>query len=228
MSQPSSPHAIEASDVPPRTRARHDPADPGAVYLTQRRDADLRSLLHELRLTDLSRLRILDAGCGDGGLLARFVEWGATPDRLAGVDLSATRVAHANARVHGATVARADAAALPYADGVFDLVAMCTLLSSIVEAERRIVALREASRTLRSGGWLIVYDFPWNPLNRQVRPVRLDELRRALPDHRMTARRVTLAPPLARLLAGRMPGLCAFLERLPLLRSHLLVAIGKP
>ncbi len=228
MSRPPSAHAVETPDAPLRTRARHDPSDPGALYLTQRRDADLRTLLRDLGLTDLSGLRILDAGCGDGGLLARFVEWGAAPDGLAGVDLSAARLVRAKARVPGARFERADAAALPFPDGVFDVVTMCTLLSSIVDPARRATALREASRALRSGGWLIVYDFPWNPLNREVRPVRLGELRRALPGHPMTARRVTLAPPLARLLAPRAPGLCAFLERLPLLRSHLLVAIGKP
>ncbi|HWQ28916.1 MAG TPA: methyltransferase domain-containing protein, partial [Dehalococcoidia bacterium] len=113
-------------------------------------------------------------------------------------------------------------------DGAFDLVTMCTLLSSIVDGAQRLSALREASRVLRSGGWLVVYDFPWNPLNREVRPVSLGELRDALPGHAVTARRVTLAPPLARLLAGPAPGLCRILERLPFLRSHLLVAIGKP
>jgi ubiquinone/menaquinone biosynthesis C-methylase UbiE len=211
-----------------RTRARHDPSDPAAAYLTERRDADLRALLHSLGLPSLSSARILDAGCGDGRLLARFVEWGAAPERLAGVDLSEARVARARERVPGARIERADAAALPFPDGVFDLVTMCTLLSSIIDGAQRTAALREASRVLRSGGWLVVYDFPWNPLNREVRPVSLDELRRALPDHAMSARRVTLAPPLARLFAGRAPAVCRVLERLPFLRSHVLVAIGKP
>ena len=228
MSRSSASGVRPAADVPLRTRARHHASDPAAAYLTERRDADLRSLLCELGLADLSKARVLDAGCGDGGLLARFVEWGAAPERLAGVELSAVRAARARERVPGARIERADAAALPFPDGAFDLVTMCTLLSSIVDAAQRIAALREASRVLRPGGWLVVYDFPWNPLNREVRPVSLEELRAALPGHAVSARRVTLAPPLARLLAGPVPGLCRILERLPFLRSHLLVAIRKP
>lgn len=227
MSPPSN-RAASTADVPLRTRARHDPSDPAAAYLTERRDADLRALLHDVGLTDLSCVRVLDAGCGDGGLLARFIAWGAAPERVAGVDLSAARLARARERVPRARIERADATALPFPDAVFDLVTMCTLLSSIVVRSQRTAALREAMRVLRPGGWLVVYDFPWNPLNREVRPVRLGEVRRALPGHALTARRVTLAPPIVRLLASRAPGLCGILERLPFLRSHLLIAIRKP
>lgn len=227
MSPPSNRSASTA-DVPLRTRARHDPSDPAAAYLTERRDADLRALLRDVGLTDLSCVRVLDAGCGDGGLLARFIAWGAAPERVAGVDLSAARLARARERVPGARIERADAVALPFPDAVFDLVTMCTLLSSIVDQGQRTAALREAMRVLRPGGWLVVYDFPWNPLNREVRPVRLGEVRRALPGHALTARRVTLAPPIVRLLAGRALGLCGILERLPFLRSHVLIAIRKP
>ncbi|HWQ28848.1 MAG TPA: methyltransferase domain-containing protein, partial [Dehalococcoidia bacterium] len=108
MSRSSASGARPAVDVPLRTRARHDAGDPGAAYLTERRDADLRALLRDLGLADLSTARVLDAGCGDGGLLARFVEWGAAPERVAGVDVSAARVARARERVPGACIERAD------------------------------------------------------------------------------------------------------------------------
>jgi hypothetical protein len=38
--------------------------------------------------------------------------------------------------------------------------------------------------------------------------------------------RVTLAPPIVRALGGR-PALCRALERMPLLRTHLLAAVTK-
>jgi hypothetical protein len=91
-------------------------------------------------------------------------------------------------------------------------------------AGRRAAA--EALRVLRPGGLLIVYDFWINPTNRRVRPVREAELRALLAPRSVEIQRVTLAPPIVRLLGGR-PGLCATLERLAFLRTHLLAAVRK-
>jgi hypothetical protein len=53
-------------------------------------------------------------------------------------------------------------------------------------------------------------------------------LRRLFPGFAMRIRRVTLAPPLARLVAPRSRLAADLLERLPPLRTHILALIRKP
>jgi len=72
----------------------------------------------------------------------------------------------------------------------------------------------------------VVYDFWTNPLNRRVHPITSRELRSLFAPHALETERVTLAPPMVRLLRGSA-ALCAPLERLPWLRTHLLAAITK-
>jgi hypothetical protein len=76
---------------------------------------------------------------------------------------------------------------------------------------------------------LIIYDFWVNPRNPDVRPLRHAEVRRLFRGCTFHWRRVTLAPPLLRLLAP-VPGgwlACYLLEKLPFLCTHFLVAVRK-
>ncbi len=197
------------------------------AFVVAERNRALWAFLAELGAPPLPSLRALDVGCGAGGFLAALIERGAEPANLAGIELRPDLARLTSERAPGARVDVGDGRELPYAQASFDLVTMFTVLSSTRDADARAALVREAMRVLRPGGWLVIYDFWWNPLNRDARPVRLSELRRMLPGSKMRARRVTLAPPLVRALVLRAPGLCRSLERVPLLRSHYLVAMRR-
>jgi hypothetical protein len=82
---------------------------------------------------------------------------------------------------------------------------------------------------LRPGGAVLWYDFTVNnPRNPDVRGVTLKRVHQLFPQGRVTAQRVTLAPPLARLLCRWHPGLYGLFNTLPLLRTHVLAWITKP
>ncbi|HXF74346.1 MAG TPA: class I SAM-dependent methyltransferase [Actinomycetota bacterium] len=112
-----------------------------------------------LRVADLPpRAETLELGSGAGftaeALLERFPGWRLTvtdhdPDM---VELARARLARFGDRVR---VERADAAALPYLDGSFDLV-YAILVWHHVEAWERATA--EAARVLRPGGQLLLVD----------------------------------------------------------------------
>lgn len=111
--------------------------------------------------------RILEIGCGRGDttrmLLARFP--GAS---FVATDYDPAQVALAVRRVRGARLSlrQADATALPFADGSFDLVIEC---NSFHHIERWRDAMRECGRVLASGGTFAAMDEDaklFNPLFR--------------------------------------------------------------
>ena len=184
-----------------------------------------RALLDALRRAGVSRLdemRVLEIGCGSGHWLRELVQWGVRPDRLVGIDLIAERLGDARARcAPGVRLATASAAALPFADGAFDIVLQSTVLTSVLDATVRERIAAEMMRVLRPDGFVLWYDFLVdNPRNRDVRGVDRRELSRLYPGWTLDLRRVTLAPPLARYLAPRMWTLAAALTALPFLCTH--------
>ncbi len=96
--------------------------------------------------------RVLDAGCGTGGLLARLQA--ARPDlALVGVEWSAEGLARARQKSAAALV-RGSVNALPFADASFDAaVAADVLCHRMVQPQ---AALAELHRVLRPGGLLAV------------------------------------------------------------------------
>jgi malonyl-CoA O-methyltransferase len=91
----------------------------------------------------------LDVGCGTGRLLAALA--GRPGLRAAGVDLAPGMCAAARAAAPGAGVAAADAEALPFRAGAFDVVLSTSTFQWLPRLEP---ALAECARVLRPGGRL--------------------------------------------------------------------------
>jgi ubiquinone/menaquinone biosynthesis C-methylase UbiE len=165
---------------------------------------------------------ILDVGCGAGWWLRRLAAAGVAPGRLYGVDLQQRSVESARKAVPGATVATADARALPYPPGRFGLVTLIVVLSSLSDRAARGTAIAEAARVLAPGGVLAIWDLRWPSHNRQVRALRRGPTLAALAAAGLQAdtRTLTLAPPLARSLHGLSPRVYPVLAGIPGLRSH--------
>jgi SAM-dependent methyltransferase len=87
---------------------------------------------------------VLDVGCGDGQVSRLAAKLGAA---VIGIDPTWNCVRVADER--GTTVARAGAAALPFAEGSFDAVVACLVFEHIRDVDD---AIAEVSRVLRPGG----------------------------------------------------------------------------
>ncbi|MGH8853120.1 MAG: class I SAM-dependent methyltransferase [Telluria sp.] len=186
------------------------------------------SLLPATVGSDLPRLRVLDVGCGTGGFLRQLIDWGADPGKLTGTELQADRLdvaRHTTAGDVGWRLGNLDTMGLRG----FDLVSAQTVFSSVLdEGLRRELAL-QMWRTLRPGGWCLVFDFRYdNPRNTSVRKVTRAELAAWWPGERSRYRTLMLAPPIHRLLA-RAPWLAADLLSTvaPVLRSHFVYMVQK-
>lgn len=131
-----------------------------AFYLRAKATALLD--LARRRLGDLSRLSVLDVGCGSGALDRDLSAFG----RLEGVDSSPTMVETARGANPGATYHVADGAALPYDERTFDVAFASCVLHHVPRAERPGV-VAELHRVLRPGGLAVVFEHnPLNPLTR--------------------------------------------------------------
>jgi SAM-dependent methyltransferase len=203
------------------------PTRPGDLFQLQVFE---RALLRMLRSRmPLSRLRILDLGCGGGRLLVDLETWGAQRERLAGIDLTPWRAEAARARLPGADIRTGDARELPWPDGSFDLVVQSVVFSSLLDPAMRTAVAAEVARALAPGGAVLSWDLVLpSPGNEHVTPIRRRELERMFPGWTMTSRRLTLAPPLTRFLAPRAWLLAELLEGVRVLDTHLIALLEKP
>jgi len=186
--------------------------------------------LHITGYHPLSDLHILDVGCGDGNMLRQFLQWGAQPEQLAGIELRPEPVHKANYLNPNLDVRCGSATNLPWSDASFDLVCQHTVFTSILDPTMKQQIATEMSRVLRPGGAVLWYDFIYNnPRNPDVCGVKPGEIRQLFPGFQAYLRRITLVPFIARRLPKiTLPVLYPLLASIPLLRTHCLGLLVKP
>ena len=212
------------------TGERYAYSNPAHVFMMQERERATLALLKREGLLPLAGRSVLEVGCGGGQWLQDLVRWGAEPARVHGVDLLADRVAQARrVAAPGVTVVQGSGGALPFRDAAFDLALQATMFSSILDAGARRAIAAEVARVVRPGGMLLWYDLRVNnPGNPDVRRVTREEIAALFPAWHITLERATLAPPLARTLAGRAEVTARLLAAVPWLRTHYLGLLRKP
>ena len=196
----------------------------------QERQRALLKLLLRLGLTDLASLRLLEVGCGAGGNLLELLRLGFAPAHLAGAELLPERLAQARAVLPPALALwGGDASALDIAPASQDIVFQSTVFSSLLDDDFQQRLAGAMWRWVKPGGGVLWYDFTVNnPRNRDVRGVPLARVQQLFPQAVMTARKITLAPPIARAVCRLHPALYPVFNALPLLRTHVLVWLQKP
>lgn len=201
---------------------------PEVWRMWQERQRELLKLLAK-RAGQPADWRAAEVGCGAGGNLLDLLRLGLLPGHLTGIELLPERLAAARAALpDGVRLLAGDASTADVAPASQDLVLQSTVFSSILDDGLQQRVAQAMWRWLRPGGAVVWYDFAVNnPRNPDVRGVplrRVHELFPECPPGRFTARRVTLAPPLARAL----PAAYGLFNLVPWLRTHRLVLIQKP
>ncbi len=210
-------------------RGRYTWFNPGYRLMMQALERDVLAMLKRDGLDDLSDANILEVGCGMGQWLMACVKWGARPENLAGVDLLSDRIDEAKRRCAPAIrLWCGSAVEIAAADRTFDLVLQMTVFTSVLDTEMKRRMAAEICRVLKPGGRILWYDYCVdNPMNPDVRGVSRREIGALFPGCAISLRRVTLLPPLTRILAPRAAWLCHGLSRFRIFNTHYLGLIRK-
>jgi ubiquinone/menaquinone biosynthesis C-methylase UbiE len=188
--------------------------------------------LAALKATEFEHLqdkRIFEIGCGEGQWLRQFIKWGACPANVTGIDILQDRVLRARELCpQGVQIHCGNGTKLPFNNSSFDLVVQFTVFSSILDKAVKEMVAHEMLRVLKEEGRILWYDFFLNnPSNPDVRGIRKYEIVRLFPDCHIGFHRVSLAPPLCRLLAPYTWLGCYALERIRLFNTHYLAVIKR-
>lgn len=207
--------------------------NPAKLFRYQQRQRAILAMLRRHNFYPLWERRILEIGCGGGGVLLEFLGYGANPSNLFGMEILRHRLSEARKLVPSTRLSCADGQNLPYSSKSFDIIIQATVFSSILDDQIKANIAHEMLRVLRRpdpasnkpGGMIVWHDFWLNPTNPQTRGIRPKEIRQLFPDCNFEFHRVTLAPPLARRVVPISWLFAIFLEKLKIFNSHYLVAI---
>jgi ubiquinone/menaquinone biosynthesis C-methylase UbiE len=133
-----------------------------------------REDLYRGEILDLAQLapghHLLDIGCGTGTQALEAYRRVQPDGSVTGIDISANMIAGARRKALrrrlNIVFEQADAAALPFVDGQFDVVTITTVLH-MIPPDRRTLCLLEARRVLKSNGRLLIIDYAGPPENRK-------------------------------------------------------------
>lgn len=209
---------------------RYSPLQPDVACTLHERQRAMLALWRAAGWQELASRRIVEVGSGAGGNLLELLRLGASPELLTGIELLPDRHAQAQRLLPAAvTLLQGDATQADLAPASVDMVLASTVFSSLLQPATRQALAAAMWRWLRPGGAVLWYDFTVdNPRNVDVRGVTLHEVQALFPQGRITHRRVTLAPPLARPLCRLHTSLYTAFNAVPLLRTHVLAWIAKP
>jgi SAM-dependent methyltransferase len=235
MAGPATQDAREAQEVRERyaRRVAQDPRysllNPAALLAVQERQRAMLRLFKRLGWNDLSMRTCLEVGCGTGSNLLELIWMGFAPEHLAGIELLPDRHGAARDRLPGAVqLTLGDATQCAIAPKSVDMVMQATVFSSLLDDAFQQRLADVMWRAAKPGGGVLWYDFTVdNPRNPDVRGVVMSRVRQLFPQGRIEARRVTLAPPIARIVTRWHPSFYTLLNTVPLLRTHVLCWIGK-
>lgn len=207
----------------------YDPMLAWVYMMAQEKERALIRLFQRFVIAPVQTKSVLEIGCGTGSNLLQLIRLGFRPENLVGAELLDERAAAARGSLPTATrVLAGDACELDVPPAAFDVVYQSTVFTSILDQSFQERIARRMWQLAKPGGGVLWYDFTFdNPRNPDVRGVPVSRIRQLFPEGAVLARRITLAPPIARFLTRVHPQLYTAANVLPFLRTHVLCWIRK-
>lgn len=210
--------------------ARYSMLNPSVWPAVQERQRAIIGLLRRHTRVELKDMHALEIGCGTGGNLLELLRLGFDANNLVANELIHERAVIARGNLPGSVVIHeGNALTLNLPPKSFDIVYQSTVFTSILDTGFQDKLAGRMWEWCRPGGGVLWYDFVFNnPRNADVRGVPLSRVRALFPEASIDTRRVTLAPPISRIVCRLHPILYSVFNVFPFWRTHVLCWIGKP
>lgn len=203
---------------------------PYSLRVRQERERALVELMNQhLPGAKIDTLRALEVGCGTGNNLLNLLALGFKPENLFGNDLMPEFVKAARKRLpEQLHIYGGDATKINIAPESMDLVFQFVVFTSILDKCFQHELANKMWGWLKNGGAIVWYDFIYNnPNNPDVCGAPLSRVKELFPEGQIHWKRVTLAPPIGRVVVHLHPSLYTLLNLLPFLRTHVVCWIYK-
>jgi ubiquinone/menaquinone biosynthesis C-methylase UbiE len=199
---------------------RYSFLNPAYLFMRHQRQRIELAILKKNIVMDCKEVKVLEIGCGRGGILKEYLLYGIKPVRLFGTDLLLDRAIDARQSLSQVPISCADAQDLPYSKGSFDIVLQYTVFSSILDVKIKKNIAKEMLRVLKPNGFIVWYDFWINPQNKQTKGIGIKEIKDLFPGCAYQFYKATLAPPLARTLVPISWEISVLIEAMRIFNSH--------
>jgi len=152
--------------------------NPGVLFQTMASERSVIRAFYQIPL-ELSRLRVLDVGCGGAGGWYQLFRLGVTPQKTVGIDLQFDRLLRIGNLYPQSIAINADGIRMPFASASFDLVYESTMLATLSNDSVRADIAAEMLRVCRPNGYLLLVDWRiTNPVDQNFKALTRAELRR--------------------------------------------------
>lgn len=142
------------------TRTLWAPFAPSEVAVRAQQLLVFSHLLREEGRLHLEGMRILDYGCSTGRHLRQFLDMGAAPEALVGLDLDEASLTRGRRLSPHLRLESTNGKTIDFPDASFDLVTQHFVFSAMPSAALRKQLAAEMLRVLRPGGLLYSWDMP--------------------------------------------------------------------
>ena len=172
---------------------------------------------------------LLEIGCGSGGNLLQFLRLGFLPQNITGNELLEERfIASRNKLSNNIHLIQGNALELNFETLQFSIVFQSMVFSSILDENFRLELAKKMWGWVKEGGGILWYDFIYNnPWNKDVTGISYNKVKEYFPEGTIKKWKITLAPPLSRVVTKIHPSLYNIFNIFPFLRTHILCWIQK-
>ncbi|HSP86832.1 MAG TPA: class I SAM-dependent methyltransferase [Ignavibacteriaceae bacterium] len=173
--------------------------------------------------------KLFEFGCGSGFNFLTFLKLGFNAKNLYGNDLIEERVAKAKEILPSSiNLYVNDLLLLDLPKNYYDIFFQSVVFSSILNSNYKKELADKMWELVKPGGGILWYDFIFdNPQNNNVKGIKLNEIKMLFPYGRIKRWKLTVAPPLGRLVTKIQPSFYSVFNIFPFFKTHILCWIKK-